>query len=183
MAGRRRTQWQDVGVSSAFPGVSRRDLLAGSGLLVLLALAAPACGTAPAPPAIEELDSQQRLAQHDSELIAAAIATLTGTAPPEMVAALTEVGAERAEHARALAAEIARVTGKPEPAAPQPPEAKPTGSATPAATLSDVVGALRDAAASAAESAAVSAGYRAGLLASIAAACTAAHTVTLVSAP
>lgn len=162
-------------------------MLAGGGLLALLALTTPACGSAPAPPAVDELESQQRLAHRDSDLAAAAAAALTGSAPPTAAPALTQVAAERAAHARVLADEIARAAGKPEPTSTEAPAGttvgRPDQPTEPPPTLSDVVDALREAADSAGRVATESSGYRAGLLASIAAACTAAHTVALAPEP
>lgn len=161
-----------------FPGVGRRRVLAGGGLLALLALTAPACSSAPPPPAVDELESQQRLARRDSELAAAALA------PAVMAPALAQVALERADHARVLVAEILRVGGKSEPAWTD--ESVPSGVTEPPApppTVADVVHALRESADSAAKLATGSSGYRAGLLASIAAACTAAHTVALAPEP
>lgn len=170
-------------MSSTFPGVNRRRALAGGGLLALLALTAPACGSAPAPPATDDLESQQRLARRDSELATAAGAALTGLVPPAIAPALTQVAAERAEHARVLAAEIARVAGTSESTSAEAPAPASTEPAAPAPLVADVVNALRDAATSAAKLATESSGYRAGLLSSIAAACTAAHTVALAPEP
>lgn len=166
---------------SAVPTVSRREWLAGSGLLALIAVTAGACGRAPEPPAVDELESQQRLARRDSELAAAAAVALTESGLAGMAAALTQVATERAAHARVLTAEIARVAGTPEPSSTEP--SMTTSPPVPAPSVADVVTALRDAADSAGKLAAQSSGYRAGLLASIAAACTAAHTVALVPEP
>jgi hypothetical protein len=171
-------QWQDVGVPSTPLALDRRHVLAAGGLLAVLTAATSACGSAPPP--IDKLQSQRQLAVRDSELATAAAAT----APPAIAPALTEVAAERAEHAHALAAEIARVTGDAEPAPTETSEVSgSTGTAAPAPGISDVVDALRDAADSAGVLATEVSGYRAGLLASVAAACTAACTVTLVKQP
>jgi hypothetical protein len=171
-------------VSSILPAVNRRRVLAGGGLLTLLAVAMPACGSAPAPPAVDELESQQQLARRDSELAAAAAAALANSGPPAIAPALTEVAAERAEHARALATEIAHVAGKPEPTSTEASSSAGTTEPTaPAPTVPDVINALRVAADSAGRLATASSGYRAGLLASIAAACTAAYIVALVTQP
>lgn len=164
---------------STFDAVSRRRVLAGGGLLTVLALATPGCGSTPVSPAVGELEAQRRLAHHDSELAAAAGAALPDSGGSSLGAALAAVAAERAEHARALGDEIARATGKRDP---EPTEtAPPSDVAAAAPTVSDVVNALRVAADSAGTVATTSSGYRAGLLASIAAACTAAYTVALVS--
>lgn len=164
--------------------VSRRRLLVGGGLLTLLALATPGCGSGSRPPAVDELEAQRQLARSNSELAAAAAAGLSGSDSPRFGPALAEVAVERAEHARALATEIARAAGQSEP---EPTEttapASTSGPSGPAPTVSDVVNALRAAADSAGRLATTSSGYRAGLLASIAASCTAAYTVALVAQP
>ena len=161
------------------PVLNRRRALAGAAALAVLGMAAPACGSPPAPPPVDELESQLKLARHDSELAEAAA---TAASKP-ISAALTQVAAERAQHAQALKTEIARLAVNPtatstEAASPTPTTAAP---ATPPPSLSDVVNSLRASAASAGQLATTSSGYRAGLLGSIAAACTAAYTVALVS--
>lgn len=135
-----------------------------------------ACGSPPQPD-IDDLQSQLALARGDSELATAAAAAAT---PPPTASALATVAAERAEHAQALATEIARVTGRPTSSATETPATNATG-AQPASppSVSDVLAALRASAGSAATLATTSSGYRAGLLGSIAAACTAAETVAL----
>lgn len=161
--------------------IDRRRVLTGAGMLALLALVAPACGSAPAPPAVDDLEAQRQLAQRDSELAAAARAGLTGPDADdakELAAALDQVSLERAEHARALATEIARAAGKPPAEVTETSTPVPDG---PAPTVSQVVNALRAAADSAGKLAITSSGYRAGLLASIAAACTASYAVALVA--
>jgi hypothetical protein len=159
------------------PAVNRRRLLAAGGLLAVLAVAA-ACDSAPPP--VDKLEAQRQLALRDSELVTAAAVT----APPEMTQVLTEVAAERAEHAHALATEIGRLAGD---AAPSPTETSEQAAdfepAPPPPRVSDVVAALREAADSAGSLATELSGYRAGLLASIAAACTAAGTVMLATQP
>ncbi|WP_353850711.1 hypothetical protein, partial [Sphingomonas sp.] len=55
----------------------------------------------------------------------------------------------------------------------------PSAAAQPAATIGNVISALRASADSAAQAAAALSGYRAGLLGSIAAACTASYSVAL----
>lgn len=166
--------------------IDRRRVLTGAGVLALIALAAPACGSTPKPPAVDDLEAQRQLAHRDSELAAAAGAALAAADAPDaddskaLAAALDQVSLERAEHARALAAEIARAARKP---APEVTETTTSTSAPegPAPTVSQVVNALRAAADSAGELAIASSGYRAGLLASIAAACTASYAVALVT--
>lgn len=174
-------------MSGPLTAIDRRRLLTGAGMLALIAVTAPACGSTPTPPAVDDLETQRQLAHHDSELAAAAGAALSEPDSGDdsedskaLAAALEQVSLERAEHARALAAEIARAAGKP------PPEAADTTTTTtapnaPAPTVSQVVNALRAAADSAGKLATASSGYRAGLLASIAAACTAAYAVALVA--
>ncbi|MGB3284620.1 MAG: hypothetical protein WBA95_05780, partial [Mycolicibacter algericus] len=91
-------------VSGPLTAIDRRRLLSGAGMVALIALAAPACGSAPAPPAVDDLEAQRQLAQHDSELAAAAAAALTRAPDPDakaLAAALDQVSLERAEHARA----------------------------------------------------------------------------------
>lgn len=167
-------------VPGPLTALDRRRVLTGAGMLALIALAAPACGSPPTPPAVDDLEAQRQLAQRDSALAAAAGAALSEPGSAALAAALGQVSAERAEHARALAAEIARAAGKPAG------EVADTATSTsapeePAPTVSQVVNALRAAAESAGKLAIASSGYRAGLLASIAAACTASYAVALVT--
>ncbi|BBZ23594.1 hypothetical protein [Mycolicibacter hiberniae] len=157
--------------------IGRRRVLTGAGMLALLAVVTPACGSAPTPPAIGELEAQRQLALRDSALAAAAAAALTDPDAKALNAALDQVSQERAEHARSLAAEITRTTGKPIPDDSQATTA-PDGSGP---TVSQVTSALREAAEGAGALAVASSGYRAGLLASIAAACTASYAVALVT--
>ncbi|MGV0627768.1 hypothetical protein [Mycolicibacter minnesotensis] len=162
--------------------VDRRRVLTGAGMLALLAVAAPACGSAPTP-AVDDLEAQRLLAHRDSELAAAAGAALTDAASPDtqaLIAALDQVALERGEHARALAAEITRTTRRP-PAEDPAVATSATVAAGPAPTVAQVITALRAAADSAGKLAVQSSGYRAGLLASIAAACTASSTVSLAA--
>lgn len=174
-------------VSGPLTVIDRRRLLTGVGTIALIALVAPACSSAPAPPAVDDLEAQRQLAHHDSELAAAAGAALTRTDAPDsgdskaLAVALDQVSAERAEHARALAAEIARTAGRPAPEVAETTTATDVPNAAP--TVSEVVSALRTAADSAGRLAIASSGYRAGLLASIAAACTAGYAVALVTQP
>jgi hypothetical protein len=165
-------------VPRTVPVVSRRHLLAGGAVLAVVGIAGSACSSQPAPPSVDELESQLNLARQDSELASAAA---KGAAQP-VSAALTEVASERAQHARALTAEIARVAGAPTSSSSETTSPTPANSAVagPPPSLSDVVNSLRASAASAGRLATTSSGYRAGLLGSIAAACTAAHTVALV---
>jgi hypothetical protein len=161
------------------PVLSRRRALAGAAALAVLGMAVPACGSPPAPPPVDELESQLKLARHDNELAAAAAAA----AATPISAALTQVAAERAQHAQALTTEIARLAVNPTSTSSEATSPTPTGSAPPGPppSLSDVINSLRASAASAGQLATTSSGYRAGLLGSIAAACTAAYTVALVS--
>lgn len=160
--------------------VKRRDVLAGGAALAALGILASACNSKPAPPAVDELQSQLESAWQDSELAAAA----ASAARPPIAAALAEVATERSAHATALAAEIARVAPKPVAgSATSSAKPEPTATSTPSAaapSLADVVNALHASADSASRLAATSSGYRAGLLGSIAAACTAAYSVALV---
>jgi hypothetical protein len=160
------------------PVVSRRQVLAGGAALAVFGMTGSACSSPPAPPAVDELESQLKLAQHDSELATAAAAA----AAQPVSAALTEVASERAQHAQALATEIARLAVNPTSTSGQTTSPTPTTSAAaaPPPSLSDVTNSLRTSAASATHLATTSSGYRAGLLGSIAAACTAAYSVALV---
>jgi hypothetical protein len=174
-------QWQDVAVPRALPVIpvfSRRQVLAGGAALAVLGMTGSACSSPPAPPAVDELESQLKLARHDSELAAAAaVAAVTSVS-----AALTEVASERSQHAQALATEIARLAVNPTSSSSPTTSPTPTTSAAaaPPPTLSDVINSLRGSAASASHLAMTSSGYRAGLLGSIAAACTASYSVALV---
>ena len=160
------------------PVVSRRRVLAGGAALAVLGMAVPACSSPPAPPAVDELESQLTLARRDSELAAAAAAA----AETPVSAALTEVAAERAQHAQALTTEIARLAVNPTSTSSETtsPTTTSSAAAAPPPSLADVVKSLRASAASASQLASTSSGYRAGLLGSIAAACTASYTVALV---
>jgi hypothetical protein len=175
-------QWEDVAVPRTLPVVrpvfSRRQVLAGGAALAVFGMAGSACSSPPAAPAVDELESQLKLARHDSEL---ATATAAAAAIP-VSAALTEVAAERGQHAKALATEIARLAVNPTSTSSQTTSPTPTTSAAaaPPPTLSDVINSLRGSAASASHLAMTSSGYRAGLLGSIAAACTASYSVALV---
>jgi hypothetical protein len=177
-------QWQDVAVPRTLPGVrpvfSRRRVLAGGAALAVLGMAASACSSPPAPPAVDELEAQLQRARHDSELAAAAAVA----AAKPVSTALTEVASERARHAQALTTEIARLAVKPTSTSSQTtsPTSTTSAAAAPPPTLSDVINSLRGSAASASHLATTSSGYRAGLLGSIAAACTASYSVALVFA-
>jgi len=164
---------------SPFSGVTRRRVLIDGGrglaLFALLGAAGTACGTNP-PPEPDPLVQQADLARHDSELATAA----AKAAPPAVVPALTEVAAERARHAGALDAEIARLAGKPTATTTTSPTTTSAAAATPPA-VADVVAALRSSADSATKLAPTLSGYRAGLLGSIAASCVTAYSVALPS--
>ena len=157
--------------------VSRRRALTGGIALVVLGLGVPACNSPPAAPAVDELESQLTLARHDSELAAAA----APGADKLVSAALTEVAAERTQHAQALKTEIARLAVNTTSSSPATtsPSSGGRAAAAPPPPLADVIRSLSASAASAGELASTSTGYRAGLLGSIAAACTASHTVAL----
>jgi len=171
-------------VPRTLPGVrpvfSRRRVLAGGAALAVLGMAAPACSSPPAPPAVDELEAQLQRARHDSELAAAA--AVAAAKPVSM--ALTEVASERARHAQALTTEIDRLAVNPTSTSSQTtsPTSTTSAAAAPPPTLSDVLNSLRGSAASASHLATTSSGYRAGLLGSIAAACTASYSVALVFA-
>jgi len=159
------------------PIVSRRRVLVGGAALAVFGMAVPACSSLPAPPAVDELEAQLTLAQRDSEL---ATAAAVGASQP-VNAALTEVAAERAQHAQALTTEIARlaVNSTSTSSETTSPTTTSSAAAAPPPSLADVVKSLRASAASASQLAGTSSGYRAGLLGSIAASCTGSVTVPL----
>jgi len=154
--------------------------LAGGAAVALLGITGSACSSPPAPPAVDELESQLELARHDSELATAAAAA---AADKPVSAALAEVASERTQHAQALATEIARLAVN-NPTSSSTATTSPTtttsAAAAPPPSLADVINSLRGSAASASHLAMTSSGYRAGLLGSIAAACTASYSVALV---
>lgn len=153
-------------------------MLAGGAALAVFGITGSACSSPPAPPAVDELESQLKLARHDSELATAA----ASAAAKPVSAALTEVAAERTQHAQALATEITRLAVNPTSRQTTSPTPTTSAAAAPPPTLSDVINSLRGSAASASHLATTSSGYRAGLLGSIAAACTASYSVALVFA-
>ena len=158
--------------------LNRRHVLAGGIALAVFGIAAPACSSPPpAAPAVDELEAQLSLARRDSELAEAAAVG----APPQIGTALTEVAAERTQHAQALTTEIARLAISPTSTSAQSTTPTTTKAAAPPPPLADVVRSLKESADSAGELAAASSGYRAGLLGSIAAACTASYSVALAS--
>ena len=164
-------------MSGPLTAIDRRRVLTSAGILALLAVA-PACGAAPIPPPADALEAQRLLALHDSELAAAAGTALSGPDDAALATALAQVSLERADHARALATEISRASGRPTPETSQTSTPADAPDA-PAPTVSQVVNALRAAADSSGKLAISSSGYRAGLLASIAASCTAAYAIAL----
>jgi hypothetical protein len=154
------------------PGISRRRMLTGAAALAALGAAACACGS-PKPPQPDELEAPLDLARRDSQLARAAAKAAGAFYAP----LLNVVADERADHAKALSAEIARASGATTtPLSPPVPSTSAAGS-PPART--DVIAALHESADSAAKLAANLSGYRAGLLGSIAASCTASVTVPL----
>ncbi len=161
------------------PVVNRRRVLTGGAALAVLAFAAPACSSPPAPPAVDELEAQLTLARQDSGLATAA----SVGASQAVSKALTEVAAERTRHAQALTTEIARLAVNPTSTSAgttSPTTTASAAAAPPPPPLADVVTSLRASADSAAKLASTSSGYRAGLLGSIAASCTASYSVALV---
>jgi hypothetical protein len=161
------------------PVVNRRRVLTGGVVLAVLAIATPACSSPPAPPAVDELEMQLTLARQDSELATAAAAG----AAQAVGTALTQVAAERTQHAQALTTEIARLAIRPTStsAGTTGPTTTAPAAATPPPPVADVVRSLRASADSAAKLASTASGYRAGLLGSIAASCTASYSVALAS--
>jgi hypothetical protein len=160
-------------------------VLAGAAALAALGVVASACGESkPKQPAAEDLLGPLDQARHDSTLAAAAAAAV-GLAP-QIAAALTVVGTQRAAHARALSTEIFRAANKLTASSSETPS--PSPSPTPAGApppppppVSDVINALKASAESASRLVASSSGYRAGLLGSIAASCTASYLVALAA--
>jgi hypothetical protein len=148
----------------------------GGAALALLGSAVSACSSPPAPPSVDELETQLTLARRDSEL---ATAAAVGASQP-VNAALIEVAAERTKHAQALTTEIARLAVNPTSTSRETttPTTTPAAAAPPP-PLADVIRSLRASADSARQLAGSSSGYRAGLLGSIAASCTASYTVAL----
>ena len=169
-------------VPSRPPTLSRRRVLAGAAALAARGGAGAGCGTPPPPADLDDLTTALDRSRSDSDLAA----DVAGAAKGKLAAVLTDIAAQRAAHAQALADEIVRLTGHEAPTASTEPSAAPTSTPTPASvpppTVHDVIGALRTSADSAAKSAGVLSGYRAGLLASIAASCTAGYTVALAGA-
>jgi hypothetical protein len=160
------------------PGISRRRMLTGAAALAALGATVWACGS-PKPPEPDELEGQLDLARRDSQLARAA-ATAAGAFYAPL---LNVVADERADHAKALSAEIARASGATttpsNPPVSATPAAASSSSPPPPPPRTDVMAALRESADSAAKLAANLSGYRAGLLGSIAASCTASVTVPL----
>ena len=74
------------------PVVNRRRALTGGIALAVLGLGMPACSSPPAPPAVDELESQLALARHDSELAAAAAPGADKLVSEAILSARAEVG-------------------------------------------------------------------------------------------
>lgn len=157
--------------------LTRRHLLVGAALAALGATAA-ACGKPAPPPEPDPLEAQLQLARRDAEMAAAAATS----ADPFYAPVLTVVAAQRADHAKALAQEIARVAGE-SPTSSESATATATSTTTapaaPPPTRDDVVAAVRESADSAGALAPTLSGYRAGLLGSIAASCASSVAVPL----
>lgn len=164
-------------MTSPPPRFSRRGVLLGAAMTAFVGLPAAACrASSPPSPDVDGLTAALARARADSELAA----TASRSAPAAVGPALDAVAAERSAHARALSAQLVRITGTDTSQTTPTTQTTPTSTTpAPAHTTDDVVAALRESAAGAAGSAAVMSGSAAGLLGSIAAACTAAHTVAL----
>lgn len=168
---------------SAHADISRRRVLLSAAALALLGATAAACGTTTPQPEVDDLTEQWERARADSALAADAAAAR----PPQaaMTRALNAVADDRSAHAKALADELARITGS-APADTATSTTRSTAKATPntgtdasTPSVDDVVAALKESADRAAGLARTLSGYRAGLLGSIAASCTAGYTVAL----
>ncbi|MCV7317688.1 hypothetical protein AWB99_18875 [Mycolicibacterium confluentis] len=150
----------------------------GLALLAVTAGTSSACGSG-GDDEIDPLQEPYETAVADAEMARSAATAAT----PAIARALTQIASERAQHAQALADELARESGQPAPTTTTETTtstaAGATGSAPPPPSPSDVAMMLRRSGENAAAVAASQSGYRAGLLASIAAACTASVTVTL----
>ena len=165
--------------------ISRRNALLGAAAIALVGATASACGAQTPQPVIDDLVAQRDMAQKDSDLAAAA----AKAAGPDYATALNVVMAERAAHAKALAAEIARAAGPTGSSTSSPTPSSPVSAApgpaptvpAPPPSVADVTAALRNSADSATQLAAKLSGYRAGLLGSIAASCIAALAVPLAA--
>ncbi|RFD25386.1 hypothetical protein MUBE_09815 [Mycobacterium uberis] len=161
---------------SPVPVINRRCVLAGGAALAVLGVCVSACSESPSKtPGVEELLGPLGQARRDSALASTAAAAVDN--PPQIAAALAVVATQRTAHARALATEISRATGK---LASAPSNTIVTSPPGPPPLVSDVIDALRTSAEGASRLVSTSSGYRAGLLASIAASCTASYTVALV---
>lgn len=158
--------------------MSRRRVLAGGVALTVLGIAAPACSSPPPrSPAVDELEAPLVSAERDSELAKAAAVG----APQQIGAALTQIAAERSQHAQALKTEIARLAVNPTPTTAATTTPTTANVAAPPPPLADVVRSLKASADNANQLAVTSSGYRAGLLGSIAASCTASYAVALAT--
>ncbi|MBI3216575.1 MAG: hypothetical protein HYZ38_22400 [Mycobacterium sp.] len=158
--------------------IRRRDVLAGALAIAALALTASACSS-DTPPEVDVLVAQLDLATGDHAM---ALAAATAAAPP-VARALSQIASERAAHADALSAEIARVAGQPSPTSTTTSSTPASGAPVPPPSVDDVRDALSRSAESATKLVASLSGYRAGLLGSIAASCAASATVSLAQAP
>ncbi len=162
------------------PTLTRRSLLISAVPATLaLGLLAGSTACAPPPPPADLADLRTQFDRANADSLLAGEAALA--ARPPLVATLTAIAAERTAHARALAAEITRLTGGDDPTTATSATPTTTAGSTPAArpTVTAVARALRESADEAARLAARLAGYRAGLLGSIAASCTASYQVAL----
>ena len=131
------------------PVVSRRRVLTGGVALAVLGMAVPACSSPPpAPPAVDELESQLTLARRRQR---AGRGGAPRPQPQPVSAALTEVAAERTRHAQALTTEIARLRRQPDINLRETtsPTTTTSAAAAPPPPLADVVRSLRASAASA----------------------------------
>lgn len=169
-------------VPSAHADISRRRVLLSAAALALLGATA-ACSTTTPQPEVDDLTAQWDRARADSALAADAAAAQPPQAP--VTRALNAVATDRTAHAKALSDELTRMTGS-APANTTTATTKSTAKAAPgagtdnsAASVDDVVNALKESADRAAGLARRLSGYRAGLLGSIAASCTAGYTVAL----
>ncbi|MFD6058021.1 hypothetical protein [Rhodococcus wratislaviensis] len=155
------------------PAVSRRTALrfaaASAFGVASVALLAGCADDADSDTEVDSLVEQSRLARRDAAGAAATIALL-----PDRGAALELVRAQRAAHADALDAEIARAAGTyldgTAPTTSAPPSTTPTAPAPPPG-LEQLRAFLVESQRSAADSARALTAYRAGLCASISAAC------------
>lgn len=168
-----RADWQDrrmLRPPDSGQHLSRRQVLIGTAAVGVTAIAA-ACGQAPTVrPEVDDLLTQLELATGD-----AAAATATATAGSPLAPTFSAIADLREAHAKALAAELARIPG-----APTTTRSAASSSASPVSPSADQLRArLQYSAQSAAQSATIHSGYRSGLLGSISAACATAAEVDL----